>query len=145
MRFFRSTWLERVLLFLLPVLLNVGPIVIIEQPVNEKDGSVIQVARFQDKVSSSLRQLQIKYGFDVVYISLVPVIRQILSGDYIEGTSFDPISPDLRNYPDRGPPHRSAVLQLSIEQSGNSVPRNSPTHTELSDRRVSASSRTLEE
>jgi tetrahydromethanopterin S-methyltransferase subunit B len=98
------------LLFLLPVLLNAGPLVVIEQPVNEKDGPVIQVARFQDKVSSSLRQLQIKYGFDVVYVSVVPVIRQILSGDSIAGTSFDPTSPDLRNYPDRGPPHLSAIL-----------------------------------
>ena len=110
MRLFQLTWLQRILPFLLSVLLTAGPLVVIEKPVNGQDEPVIQTTKLQDKVSSSLRQLQIKYGFDVIYVSVVPIIRRILSDDYIAGTSFDPISPDLKKYPYRGPPRFIAVL-----------------------------------
>jgi len=110
MRFFRSTWLQKVLLFLLLVLLNAGPFCFIEQQRGGKDEPVIHAVQFFEKLSSSLRQIQIKYGFDVIQVSVVPVFKQIISEDYIPGTSFDPLSTDILTQPSRGPPRLIAIL-----------------------------------
>ena len=110
MRFFRSRWLQRILLLLLLVLLSTGPFGFIEQPGNRKDEFVIHTAQFLDKLSTSHRQIQIKYGFDAVHISVVPIFKKIISDDYIPGTSFDPLSADFLTYPDRGPPRFIAIL-----------------------------------
>jgi hypothetical protein len=71
---------------------------------------VINATQFLAKLSSPLQQLQIKYGFDVVHVSVIPIFRKIISGDYIPGTSFDPLSADLVTYPSRGPPRLIAIL-----------------------------------
>ena len=110
MRFFRSTWLKRILTFLLLVLLNAGPFGFLEQQWNKQDDFVIHAATFLDKLSSSNRQIQIKYGFDAVHISVVPIFRKIISVDYIPGTSFDPLSADLLTYSSRGPPRLITIL-----------------------------------
>jgi len=110
MRFFRSTWLQRILLFLLLVLLNAGPFDFIKQQGEGKDEFVIHATQFLEELSSSLQQLQIKYGFDVVHVSVVPIFKKIISGDYIPGTVLDPLSVDLLTYPDRGPPHLITIL-----------------------------------
>ena len=110
MRFFRSTWIQRILLFLLLVLLNAGPFGFIEQQGDGKDELVIHAAQFLDRLNSSLQQPKIKYGFDVVQVSEVTIFKKNISGDYIPGTSFDPLSADFLTYPDRGPPRLIAIL-----------------------------------
>lgn len=110
MRFFRSTWLQRILLFLLLVLLSAGPFGFIEQQGDGKDELVIHNTQFLAKLSSFLQQPQIKYGFDVVHVSVVTIFKKIISDDYIPGTSFDPLSDDLSTHPSRGPPRLIAIL-----------------------------------
>jgi hypothetical protein len=110
MRFFRSTWLQRILLFLLLVLLNAGPFGFIQQQGDGKDELVIHATQFLPELSSRLQQPQIKYSFDVVHVSVVTIFKKIISDDYIPGTSFDPISADLLTYPSRGPPRFIAIL-----------------------------------
>ena len=110
MRFFRSKWLQRILLFLLLVLLSAGPFGFIEQEGDGKDDYVISSPYCFGKLNGQLRQIQIKYGFDVINVSLVSIITEIISGDYIPGTSLDPLSADFFTYPDRGPPRLIAIL-----------------------------------
>ena len=110
MRFFRSTWLQKTLLFLLLVLLSAGPFGFIEQEGDGKDDHVISSPYCFGKLSGQLRQIQIKYGFDVVHVSVVPTFNKIITEDYIPGTSFDPLSVDLLTYPSRGPPRLIAIL-----------------------------------
>ncbi len=110
MRFFRSRWLQRLLFLLLLVLLSAAPFGFSEQQGDEKDDHVISSPHCFDKLSGQLRQLQIKYGFDVVNVSGVPTITKSISVDYIPGTSYDPLSADFLTYPDRGPPHLITLL-----------------------------------
>ncbi len=110
MRVFRSRWLQRVLLFLLLVLLSAGPVGFVEQEGDVKDELVIHGTQFLSKFSSLFQQPKIKYGFDVIQVSVVPVFKKIISEEYIPGTSFDPLSADFLTYPDRGPPRLIAIL-----------------------------------
>ena len=109
MRFFRSTWLQKILLPLLLVLLNAGTFDFIERQGEGKDELVIRTTQFFAKLSSPLRQLQIRYGFDVVNVSAVRIFKKNISHDYIPGTSCHPVSADLPTYLCRGPP-RLTVL-----------------------------------
>ncbi len=104
MRFFRSRRLQRILFLLLLVFLGAGPFGFSEQPGDEKGDHVISSPHGFDKLSGQLRQLQIKYGFDVVNVSGVPTLTKTISIDYIPGTSYDPLSTDFLTYPERGPP-----------------------------------------
>jgi hypothetical protein len=110
MRFFRSKWLQRILLFLLLVLLNAVSFDFIEQQGGGTDELVIHVARFHAKLSSPIQQPQIKCKFDAVQVSVVTIFKKIISEDYIPGTSFDPLSIDLLTYPPRGPPRLITFL-----------------------------------
>ncbi len=110
MRFFRSRWLKRILLFLLLVFLSAGPFGFIEQEGDGKDDYVISSPDCFGKLNGELRQIQIKYGFNAIHVSLVPIITEIIAGDYVPGISFDPLSADLLTYPDRGPPRLIAIL-----------------------------------
>ena len=132
MRFLASTWLWRILLCLLLVLLSAGPFGFMAQQRDRKNELVIHATQFLAKLSSPLQQLQIKYGFDVVHVSAEPIFRKIISDDYIPETSFDPLSADLLTYPSRGPPCLIAILQISIGQCGSNVPGNFPSHPDLS-------------
>jgi len=104
MGFFRSKWLQRILPFLLLILLNAGPFIFVQQPSDREDELVIHAPEFFTKLSGSLQQLQIKYGLDVLYVSAIPILKKIISSDFIQGTSFDPLSAYLLTYPNRGPP-----------------------------------------
>ena len=110
MRFFRSRWLQRILPYLLLVLLSAGPFGFIEQEGDGKDDYVISSPHCFGKLNGQLRQIQIKYGFDVINVSLVLIITESISGDSIPGTSFDPLSADFLTYPNRGPPRLIAIL-----------------------------------
>ena len=110
MRFFRSTWLQRTLLVLLLVLLSAGPFGFIEQEGDGKGDHVISSPYCFGKLNGQFRQIQIKYGFDVVHVSVVPIITKIILVDYMPGTSFDPLSANCVTYPDRGPPRLIALL-----------------------------------
>ena len=110
MRFFRSTWLTRILAFLLLVLLNASSFDFFEQQGLRKDEPVIHATQFHAKLSSLIQQPQIKCKFDVVLVSVVPIFKKIISDDYIPGTSFDPISTDLLTNPNRAPPRLIAIL-----------------------------------
>jgi hypothetical protein len=110
MRFFRSTWLQRILLFLLMVLLGAGPFGFIAQQGDGKDEFVIHATQFLPKLSSLLKQFEIKYGFDVLHVSAVTIFKKTISADYISGTSFDHLSIDLITYLSRGPPRLITLL-----------------------------------
>ena len=109
MRLFRATWLQRILLFLLLFLLNAGPFGFIEQQTDGKDEFIIHAPQYLTELSS-LRQLQIKYGFDVIHVSVVPFFKKIISADYIPGRSLDLLSLDLLTHPSRAPPRLIAIL-----------------------------------
>ena len=110
MRFFRSIWLQRVLLFLLLVLLNGNSFDFIQQLGDGSDGLALNGPQFLPKLSTLLQQPKIKYGFDVIQVSVVPVFKKIITEEYIPGTSLDPLSADFFTYPDRGPPRLVAIL-----------------------------------
>lgn len=110
MRFFRSRWLQRILLVLLLVLLSAGPFGFIEQEGDGKGDQVISSPYRFGKLSSQFRQIEIKYRFDVVHVSVVPIITKIILVDYMPRTSFDPLSANFVTYPDRGPPRLNTIL-----------------------------------
>jgi hypothetical protein len=110
MRFFRSTWLQRILPFLLLVLLSAAPFGLIEQQERGKKELVIHAPQFLAELSARLEKPQLKYGFDIVRVSVVTIFTKIISDDYIPGTSLDPLSADFLTYPDRGPPRLITIL-----------------------------------
>ena len=110
MKFFRSRWLQRILLFLSLVFLSTGPFGFIEQERNGKDDYVISFPYYFGKLSGQLRQIQIKYGFDALHITVVPTLDKIIAEDYISGTSFDTLYVNLLTYPSRGPPRLITIL-----------------------------------
>ena len=110
MRFFRSTWLQRVLPFLLLVLLSAGPFDFIAQPGDRKQDFVIHSPHFLAELCGSLQKIQINYGLDATHVSVVTIFTQIISENYIPGTSFNPVSEDLLTNPDRGPPRLITIL-----------------------------------
>jgi hypothetical protein len=110
MRFFRSTWLQRILPFLLLVLLSASSFGFIEQQRNENDDFVIHSPQSLAELSGTFQKHQIKYCFDVVHVSVVPILKKIISETYVPGTFFDPISNDLLTNPDRGPPRLITIL-----------------------------------
>lgn len=105
MRFFRSAWLQRIMAGQMLLLISAAPLAFEGLQGDHQDGFVIHTGKFVDQISTSLRQIQIKYGFDAVHGSVVPVFNKILSGEYVPGTSFDPLSTDLLTNPYRAPPH----------------------------------------
>jgi hypothetical protein len=110
MRFLRSTWLQRIFVFQLLVLLNAGPFDVIEQQGDGKDEVAIHAAQFLAELSSPFRQPQIKYSLDAVIFSVVTIFKKVISEEYIPGTSFDPLSVDLLTCPSRGPPRPFTIL-----------------------------------
>ena len=110
MRFFRSTWLQRILPFLLLVLLSAGPFGFIAPQGEGKDELVIHSPHFLAELCGSFQKIQINYGPDAAHVSTVTLFTKIVSENYIPGTSFDPISNDLLTNPDRGPPRLITIL-----------------------------------
>ena len=110
MRFFRSTGLQRILPFLLLFLLTAGPFGALEEQREREADLFIQAPQFLAQLSGSVQQPQIKYGFYVIHVTVVPTFKKIISIDYIQGTSFDPLSANFLTYPDRGPPHLQILL-----------------------------------
>jgi hypothetical protein len=99
------------LLFLLLVLLNASPFGFIQQ--KKEDGKsefVIHSPQSLAELNVTFQKLQIKYGFDVIHISVVPTFNKIISEDYIPGISFNPLSANLLTYPSRGPPRLITIL-----------------------------------
>jgi hypothetical protein len=110
MRFFRLKWLQRILPLLLLVLLNAASFAFIEQQRDREDGLVIHAPQSLERLSSTFQRFQIKYGFDVIRVSAISIVKKIISVDYILGTSLDPLSADFLTYPDRGPPRLITIL-----------------------------------
>jgi len=110
MRFFRATRLQRILIFLLLVFLIAGPFGFIEQQENKKEELLISSPHSLATLSCQLRQFEIKYGFDAVHVSVLPIITKILSVDYLAGTAFKFILAERLTNPDRAPPHLMALL-----------------------------------
>jgi len=99
------------LLFLSLVFLSLGHFGFIEQKGGGKDDYVISSPYYFGKLSGQLRRIQIKYGFDVPHISVVPTSNKIITEDYIPGTSFDTLHADhYPSYPSRGPPRLITIL-----------------------------------
>jgi hypothetical protein len=86
------------------LLLSAGPFGFIQRQGDGKDELVIHAPQFLDKLTSSLQKPQIKYGIDVDINTSIEIPRNIISDDYILGTSLDLLSAALLTYPSRGPP-----------------------------------------
>jgi len=110
MRFFRSTWLQRILPFLLLVLLSAGPFGFIIQQEEGKHEFVIHSPQFFAELFGSLQKVQIDYSLYAAQVSAVTIFTKIISENYISGTSFNPVSEDLLTNPDRGPPRLITIL-----------------------------------
>ena len=110
MRFFRSPWLQRILPFLLLVLLSVGSFGFIAQPADRKQDLFIHSPHFLAELCGSLQKIQINYGLDATHVSVVTIFTQIISENYNPGTSFNPVSEDFLTNPDRGPPRLITIL-----------------------------------
>jgi len=107
MKLFRSVRLKKILIFLLLVLLNAGPFGFVKQHEDVKRESFISSPYYFDELSCQVRQLEIKYGFDVIHISVLPIITRIISADYIIGIFYDSLSTDFLTNPDRAPPRHT--------------------------------------
>lgn len=110
MRFFRSAWLQRILLFLLLVLLNAGPFGFIVPQGEGKEELVIHSPHFLVELCGSLQKIQINYGLDIVHVSAVTLYTKIISESYIPGTFFKPVFEGLLTNPSRGPPRLITIL-----------------------------------
>ncbi len=110
MRFFRSRWLQRILPFLLLVLLNASSFGFIVQQGEVKHDFVIHSPQFLPELCGSLQKIQINYGLDATHVSTITLFTKIVSENYIPGTSFNPVSEDLLTNPDRGPPRLITIL-----------------------------------
>jgi hypothetical protein len=110
MRFFRLKWLQRILLFPLLVLLSAGLVDLVEQQGDGEGELVIHATQFFGKLTSSLQESKIKFGFDVVSVSVVTALRKIISDDYISGVSIGRLPVYLPTYTSRGPPCLIAIL-----------------------------------
>ena len=110
MRFFRSPWLQRILPFLLLVLLSAGPFGFIAPQGEGKVELVIHSPHFLAELCGSLQKIQINYGLDIVHVSAVTLYTKIISESYIPGTSFNPVSEDLLTNTSRGPPRLITIL-----------------------------------
>ena len=110
MRFVRSPWLQRMLPFLLLVLLSAGPFGFIAPQGEGKVELVIHSPHFLAELCGSLQKIQINYGLDIVHVSAVTLYTKIISESYIPGTSFNPVSEDLLTNPSRGPPRLITIL-----------------------------------
>jgi hypothetical protein len=110
MRLFRTRWLKRISPFFLLALLCTDPFGLVAHQADGKDELVIHAVQFLAKLSPPEGQLQIKYGFDAVPVSVVPVFAKIISNDYTPGTSFDPLSAEILTYLYRGPPRLITIL-----------------------------------
>ncbi len=110
MRFFRSTWLQRILLVLFLIFLNAGSFFFVEQQREIKDEITIHVERFQEELHSLCQRYQIKCGFDVIPVSIVTIFKKNISDDFISGTSCDPFRINLLTFSSRGPPRFITAL-----------------------------------
>lgn len=110
MRFFRLKWLQRILLCPLLVLLIAGLVDSIEQQGDGEVELVIHATKFFGKLTSSLKENQGKYGFDVVSVPAVRILTRIISDDSIWESSVAPFSVNLPTYSSRGPPRFIAIL-----------------------------------
>ena len=112
MKVFLVKGIRRIVLLSLAALLSFGPLGVSRQQGEGYgvDELVIHAMQFLPNLSSSVRQHQINYGFDAVHISVVPIIKQIISEDYLPGTSFDLLSSDVLTCSYRGPPRSTAIL-----------------------------------
>lgn len=110
MKFFRSKWLQRILLFLFLILLNASPFDFTEKQGDKKDDFIIQTPHLPAKLDSTFQKIQIKYGFDVLQVSVVTLFKKIISQDYIPGTSFDPLSAEILTCLSRSPPYLMTML-----------------------------------
>jgi hypothetical protein len=110
MRFFRSTWLTKILIFLWLVLLNASSFAFVEQQRDTKDQSIIHSPYSLAELTVSFQKNQTKYGYDATQVSEITILTEIITEDDISGASVYPISTNLLTNPSRAPPHLIAIL-----------------------------------
>ena len=111
MRFFRTGWLKKPLPFLLLALLCAQPICAGEQPCggDDQDSFFLRTAQYFETISASLRMLQIKYGHDVIPLSIAPVFWGVLSERNEDGGFIAPATAVFFANRYRGPPWITAA------------------------------------
>ena len=110
MRFFRSTPLQRILPFLLLVLLGASSFGFIEPRGNSQHDLVIHSPQFLPELYGSLQKHQIPYGLDATKPKTIKIITWIVSEIYCSETSRDPFSITFLPNPNRGPPRPISIV-----------------------------------
>lgn len=110
MRLFRSTWLQRIMTFLLLVLLSICPFDYIEQSWAEENEFIICSPHCLAKLSSTRQKPPLKCNFDVVPVSVLPNFTKFISADYILGMFFNLTFTNFITNVDRGPPRIAVIL-----------------------------------
>lgn len=105
MRLLRTLVLKRTLPFLLAALLCAAPWGLVSFRSVEKGERdfVIQTTQYHAVIKARL-PLQIKYGFNVVLIPIVPVAVDFIANPYNEKVFADPLTPHRSANRYRGPP-----------------------------------------
>ena len=110
MRFLRSTPLQRILPFLLLVLLGASSFGFIEPPGDGKHDLVIHSPQFLPELCGSLQKHQIPYCLDATKPKTIKMITWIVSEIYCPETSCDPFSIIFQPNPNRGPPRPIPIV-----------------------------------
>jgi hypothetical protein len=112
MRFFRSKWLQRILIFLFLILLNASGFSFVAKDGQWKNETFLHVLYHRpclSKINSSTEKFQIRYVFDLFNIYVETEFKKTISRNYIIEKASDPVSFDLLTYLKRGPP-QSIIL-----------------------------------
>ena len=110
MRFFRSTPLQRILPFLLLVLLGASSFSFIEPRGNSKHDLVIHSPQVLPELYGSHHKHQLPYGLDATKLKTIKIITWSVSEIYCPETSRNPFSITFQPNPNRGPPRPISIV-----------------------------------
>lgn len=113
MRFFRTAWLQRILIVFFLILLNATSFSFVTKQVQWQNETLIHVIYHTPsfaKVNSSPAKFQIRYAFDIVGLLVELGFKKSISHTFILETGSDPVSFDCLTYFKRGPPRSMTLL-----------------------------------
>ena len=113
MRFFRSTWLQRILIFLFLALLNTTGFGFVAKQGELKNETVIHVIYDTPclvKVNSPPEKLETRYVFYIIDSLVEANFKTTFSLNYILETATNAVSFDLLTCLKRGPPRSMTLL-----------------------------------
>jgi hypothetical protein len=113
MRFFRSTWLQKILIFFFLALLNATGFGFVAKQGELKNETFIHVVYHTPcfaKANSSSAKFQLRYAFDIIDLLVELDFKKTISHTYIFETASNPVFFDCLAYFKRGPPRSMTLL-----------------------------------